>query len=172
MKQTSVILLLGFFLWQTVGTFIYFQTNKYYIKLESQSHLTTSSKTQTIDLTPSEFKDLIWQNKKEFVYNSQLFDFISIFKKGNKISIKGFQDKKEENLNRKISKLIDSDSKKEKNDSSNSILIKIIKTPYLSQIGIHINPVIFNETIEIKHARSTSLSNYIVYLNVEHSPPI
>lgn len=172
MKQTSVILLLGFFLWQTVGTFIYFQSSKHFIKIESQSQLKNNVEIHTIHLTPSEFKNLNWHNHKEFIHDSKLYDYISKSVNGNDIIIKGFQDKKEENLNKKISKLIHSDSKKEKNDSSNSILIKIIKTPYISQIGLNIPTVLFKEDLELKHSKFNSLSNYLVYLNVEHSPPL
>ncbi len=169
MKQVTAFLFLGFFLWQTAGSFMYYEVQKNQIKSKSQSFSSSSKGVKSITISESEFCNLKWRNKKEFAYQSNLYDLISYSTKNEKVHLTVYQDKEEEQLQTQFSKQLKSTHKKE--SKNKTLVLKIIKTLTYCELETFKNPT-FTESNLLKHETSYLSSNYDVSLKKEIHPPI
>ena len=169
MKQLTAFLFLGFFLWQTAGTFMHYQFHKNQIRSKSQSISSSSESVNSLVLSKSEFCNLKWRNKKEFTYQSNLYDLISYSTKNGKVFLRVYQDKAEKQLQTQFSKQLNSNHKKE--NKSKNTLLKIIKTINCCEFEVKVKPS-FIETKLLKIETSYLSSNYDVSLKKEIQPPI
>ncbi len=169
MKQITAFLFLGFFLWQTAGTFMHYQFHTNQIRSKNQSISSSSESVNSLVLSKSEFCNLKWRNEKEFTYQAHLYDLISYSTKNKEVHLIVYQDKEEEQLEQQLSKHLNSSHKKE--NKSKNVVVKIIKILTFCDISILANPT-FTESNLLKNETSYLSTNYDVSLKKEIQPPI
>jgi hypothetical protein len=169
MKQITAFLFLGFFLWQTAGTFMHYQLLTNQIRSKSQSFSSSSKRVLSMTLSKSDFCNLKWRNEKEFTYQSHLYDLISYSTKNKEVHLMVYQDEEEQQLEQQLSKHLNSSHKKE--NKSKNVVLEIIKILTFCDISILANPT-FTESNLLKNETSYLSSNYDVSLKKEIQPPI
>ncbi len=173
MKKAVNISFLILLVWQFIGVFIYFQTSRHIIKKEVASILNQKSnkKIQTLELTKLEFKQVIWQNKKEFRFQNNLYDVKKITFLNNSIRVKCYLDNKENSLLQSISSTIGTKHSKDNKTDQQSLITKILQSPILSNSDTIEMPH-FNSTNHIKSFFTYSKNCFLIFLETEIKPPI
>jgi len=97
----------------------YLVTNKNKITKTLKSN-TQNNQIKSLIFSKSEFKKIIWMNKNEFSYHSNLYDLKKFIKSKNNIKIICFLDKFE-------NKIISIFHKNNSNDTKDNCVLKIIK---------------------------------------------
>lgn len=169
MKKTLQILFLIIFCWQIAGVFLHFQASQQIIKNKSKKFLLESTNLISINIKKEDYKQIIWINKKEFRYGSELFDMKSISTKNNRIVIKCFNDKKENKL---IKSTLNKNQNKDSKNKSNQLSIKILAQTFIG------NNITFQNQenltlIKVNEMYFKYLNNYdFIYNNSTIKPPI
>lgn len=134
MKKIFSIVVLLFFCWQFVGSYLYFESARHDIREKAKKMMKSSSSNfQILQLTQKEFKKVIWIKEHEIQYQSNLYDVKSISKNGKQIDIVCILDKDENRLISYYSNQIQTNqSDKEGNATGNLVWHKVLNTVYLS----------------------------------------
>ena len=149
MKKATDILLLGIFLFNTTGYFVFFKIAqieiKKEIKREIKLHLQSEELT-IIRFSNSDINAIHWIEKnKEFIYQDQMFDIVRSSSNSNETTFYCINDKQEkkifQNLEEQVLKQIES-NKNSKSDSSKKNADNIVKTYFFEDYKL----TIFHET--------------------------
>ena len=149
MKKAASIFLLGIFLFNTVGYYVFFKVAQHQIKSEIKKEIKLNlnqSELTTIKFSPTEIKNIHWLEKgKEFIYNNQMFDIVKRTSNGEIVTLYCINDKQEkklfENLEEQMLKQIEQ-NKNSKNNSSKKGGDQQIKTYFFETISFSIIPKI------------------------------
>ncbi len=161
-------------IWQFIGMFIYFQISNDFIKKEASKILSKESykEFQTLDISKSDFKKLIWLNKKEFRFRNNIYDVKKINFVKNTVKIKCYLDKKENSLLQSLTSTIEVKSSKSNKNSNQSLLIKILQSPILSHSKPFEIPDFTSSFKTNKSIFSYSKVRFSGFLTTEIKPPI
>lgn len=133
MKKILSFTVLLFFCWQFVGSYLYFETARHDIREKAKQMMKSSiSNFQTLQLTPKEFKTVIWIKEHEIQFQSNLYDVKSITKNGNQIDIVCILDKDEIRLISHYSNQIQSNQNDQENNTGTLLWHKVLNTVFLS----------------------------------------
>lgn len=155
MKKAASIFLLGIFLFNTAGYYVFFKVAQSKIKSEIKKEIKLnlhSTELTAIEFTSEEINNLNWLEKgKEFMYHNQMFDIVKSKINGNSITFYCINDKQEKklfkNLEEQVLKQIEQ-NKNSKNNSSKKAADQQIKTYFLETIDFcvfqNISSVKFN----------------------------
>lgn len=147
MKKIASIFLLGIFLFNTVGYYVFFKIAQRQIKSEIKKEIKLNlnpSELTTIKFSISEINNIHWLEKgKEFIYNNQMFDIVKRTSIGGTITLYCINDKQEKklfkNLEEQVLKQIEQ-NKNSKNNSSKKGGDQQLKTYFFETISFCITP--------------------------------
>ena len=173
MKKTINISFLILLSWQFIGMFIYFQASNNLIEKEASKIIAqnNSKEFKNLELTKSEYQQIIWQNKKEFRFKNNLYDVKKITFLKNTVSIKCYLDTNENSLFQSLSSTIEIKHSKDNKNDHQSLIIKILQSPILSNSNTIEIPH-FNSTYNLKSFFTYSKNRFSVFLETEIKPPI
>ncbi len=174
MKKIVNISIILLFAWQLIGVFIYFGVSTFRVKQEAQLVLskTNNKKIQTLAFTPNEYKKIVWIDKKEFRYQSNLYDVKKIHRTTKKTFITCYLDAKENKLLQVQQDVFGLDTSKNNEKNSQTILLKIIQTPFLSNLEAVKISLLFPQELKEKQFFMYKMKNYLVALDTSFKPPI
>lgn len=174
MKKLVNISIILLFAWQFIGVFIYFGVSIIRVKQEAQLILSKNNKKkiQTLAFTPNEYKQIVWIDKKEFRYQSNLYDVKKIHRTTKKTLIACYLDTKENKLLQVQQDVFGLDTSQDNNKTSQTVLLKIIQTPFLSNLEAVKISLLFPQELKEKPFFIYTIKNYLVALNPSFKPPI
>lgn len=79
LKNIVAISLLALFLYQTAGIFIFFRMEQQAIRKEIKKQIkegVPESELHTLNIDATNYKELIWHNHKEFMYQGTMYDIV------------------------------------------------------------------------------------------------
>lgn len=143
MKKAISILLLGIFLFNTAGYYVFFKIAQLEIKKEIKKERKQSVNSQDLTIitfTNSETEAIHWIEKnKEFIYNNQMYDIVRRSSTENEMTFYCINDKQEkklfEHLEEQVLKQIEH-NKNSKSDSSKKNADNIVKTYFFEELAM------------------------------------
>lgn len=174
MKKLLNISIILLFSWQFIGTFIYFEVTSQCVKNDAQVIISTNNKKeiQILSFTPDEYKKIVWSGGKEFRYESNLYDVKNINRSSKNTLISCYLDQKEEKLIQRQSNIINLNNSNNKEKNSPTIVLKIIQTPFISNLEIIKISTFFLPELKEKQFFVYKMKNYFVALDPSYKPPI
>ena len=174
MKKIVNISIILLFAWQLIGVFIYFGVSTFRVKQEAQLVLSKNNKKkiQTLAFTTNEYKKIVWIDKKEFRYQSNLYDVKKIHQTNNKTFITCYLDAKENKLLQVQQDVFGLATSKNNEKNSQTILLKIIQTPFISNLEAVKISLLFPQELKEKQFFMYKMRNYLVALDTSFKPPI
>ena len=174
MKKLVNISIILLFAWQLIGVFIYFGVSTIRVKQEAQLVLSKNNKKkiQTLAFTPNEYKKIVWIDKKEFRYQSNLYDVKKIHRTTKKTVITCYLDAKENKLLQVQQDVFGLATSKNNEKKSQTILLKIIQTPFISNLEAVKISLLFPQELKEKLFFIYTTKNYLVSLDTSFKPPI
>ena len=174
MKKIVNISIILLFAWQLIGVFIYFGVSTFRVKQEAQLVLSKNNnkKIQTLAFTPNEYKKIVWIDKKEFRYQSNLYDVKRIHRTAEKTVITCYLDAKENKLLQVQQDVFGLATSKNNEKNSQTILLKIIQTPFISNLEAVKISLLFPQELKEKQFFMYKMRNYLVALDTSFKPPI
>ncbi len=172
MRKSLYILFLIIFCWQFVGVFLHFQTSQKLIKNEVNQKLKNNKNLIEISFTKEEYSKIVWINKNEFKFNSNLFDLKSKRIKENKMILTCFSDREEYKLISEATQSFNTNKESKKNDQPNLLWQKIAHSNYLKSTH-QISFILNKHQIEfVKPSYYYLNKNYFVSIVPQIKPPI
>ena len=174
MKKIVNISIILLFAWQLIGVFIYFGVSTIRVKQEAQLVLSKNNKKkiQTLAFTTNEYKKIVWIDKKEFRYQSNFYDVKKIHRTNNKTFITCYLDTKENKLLQVQQDVFGLATSKNNDKNSQTILLKIIQTPFISNLEAVKISLLFPQELKEKQFFIYTTKNYLVSLDTSFKPPI
>ncbi len=141
MKKAISIVLLGIFLFNTTGYYVFFKIAQIEIKKEIKKEIKLSLQNDeltVITFLNSDINTIHWiENNKEFIYHNQMFDIVKSSSNNNETTFYCINDKQEkklfQNLEVQILKQIEH-TKNSKSDSSKKNADNIVKTYFFEEL--------------------------------------
>ena len=140
MKKAISIVLLGFFLFNTAGYYVFFKIAQIEIKREIKKEMKLSLQLEELTIIKfrtSDINSIHWIEKnKEFIYHDQMFDIVKSSSNINETTFYCINDKQEkklfQNLEEQVLKQIEN-NKNSKSDSSKKNADNIVKTYFFEE---------------------------------------